>query len=188
MLTVGQLKPPPAFMTLGSRSFQFNPSLDCCWWARNFCLAVSLAQFPILCPVSLQYLHDLLGLVLPSFPAESWGSWCLPKKGLLLPCHWPELADPKPDRPTLVACKSLVKAICKDVGFKNSQIWDFLAIAWSNLERRSLICEDWVLIFLSHLLSDLDSTSSPSDSTSADETDMALVDTLLALMRAQNSS
>ena len=83
----------------------------------------------------------------------------------------------------LAACRAFVNADCKEVGLRYSLIWEFSAIASSNLERSSLIWEAWVLIFPSFLIClewGLVTTGSPSDSISVEVAVMALTDAFAA--------
>lgn len=114
-------------------------------------------------------------------PSKSWGYRGLPRKSLL--CHEFEVYIQEPCLwllPTLAACKAFVNAICKVDGLRNSHIWEFSVTALSNLECKSLIWEDWALIFLSHLHWDLDTIPSSSDSIPAEDTKTTLVEVLTA--------
>ena len=75
-----------------------------------------------------------------------------------------------------VACRALVNAFCRKVWLRNSLIWEFSATSWSNFVWRSLIWEDWALIFPSFLVWDLVTTPSSSDSVSADAAMTVLTD------------
>ena len=132
-------------MTLGNRSFQFNPPIYCCCWAaRNSFLAASLRQYLNLWPMSLQYLQDFSGSVVPSLPAASLGVQCMPINFFPVPPLLVSL-----EGPAWLDCRAVVNACCRAVGLRNSLIWEFSATAWSSLVWRSLICKDCMLIFAS---------------------------------------
>ena len=121
--------------------------------------------------MSLQYLQDFSGSVVPAFPAVSWGSWCLPRNffpvALLLMLLYP----------ACVVCKAVVNACCRAVGLRNSLIWEVSATAWSNLPWRSLICEDCTQFFhlaFFYLVGELFSSGSASTADAV----TALVDAL----------
>ena len=78
------------------------------------------------------------------------------------------------------AWSAFVNAVWSIMGFSNSLIWVFSAIAPSSFSRRSLIWEDWALIFLSHLCWDFKTAfSSSSDSVPSGVAETAFVDTPL---------
>ena len=80
--------------------------------------------------------------MVPSIPADNWDGLRLPWKG----CE-PGLGFGLDLLGFLAACRAFVNADCKEVGLRYSLIWEFSAIASSNLERSSLIWEAWALIF-----------------------------------------
>ena len=126
--------------------------------------------------MSLQYLQLFSRSVVPSIPAESWGSQCLPRKG----CFPQPLFLFDLDVNVWAACRALVNAFCKEVGLRNSLIWEFSATAWSNFVRRSFISEDWALIFPSFLDLDLVTAPSPSDWVSTNVAVTVLTDAFAA--------
>ena len=81
------------------------------------------------------------------------------------------------------ACRAFVNADRKEVGLRYSLIWEFSAIASSNLEQSSLIWEAWALIFPSFLIClerGLVTTGSPLDSVSVVVAYTALTDAFAA--------
>ena len=129
------------------------------------------------CLVSLQWLQDLSESMLPSFPAVSWDSWHLPRKGLPV---WVWVLLPllffKPD---CVAWSALVNAICNAAGLSSSWICIFSATAPSSLVHKSLIWEDWAPIFWSHLHWDVEAVPSFSDPTPIEDVETDLPDVLV---------
>ena len=74
--------------------------------------------------------------------------------------------------PDCVAWSALVKAICNAAGLSSSQIWIFLATALSSLACKSLIWEEWALIFSSCLSWDVEVVSFSSDLTLIEDVEM----------------
>ena len=98
-------------------------------------------------------------------PAATTGSCLLPK-------NFPQVLKCCPE-----ACNALVSTVWSVAGLSNSRIWVFLAIAPSSFSQRSLIWEDWALIFWSCLCWDFRTAfSSSSYSDPSCVADTALVD------------
>ena len=117
---------------------------------------LSLLQVKAIIYVMASVLAIVAGLVrVDAAVYPSWGSWCMPKNGLLI---WVWVLLPLLGlAPDCEACSALVKAISKAVGLSSFWICIFSATAPSSFAHRSLIWEDWALIFCSCLSWDTES-------------------------------